>query len=279
MSGTETEQDPYARAGAYFSHEVELLEELDRSNPIHAYIRRESIATLEHSFAPPGPLLEFGFGTGTEAIHLATRGFDIVGVDPSAAMLARAREKARTAGVAQRCDFRAGSTGDAGRLLEQFGRSAFAGAFATLGPLNLEPDLPRFARGLADLVRSGGAFVCLMINRYCVWETVLFGLRGDFRRAFRREVRGWSDLVDSTTGERTTVLTYTPGSVARAFADSFEVEACFGLPSVLPPPYAANRMRRLPGLLEAMTQADRKWRERWPLRSLGDHFEIVLRRR
>lgn len=44
-------------------------------------------------------ILDVGCGTGRHAIELARRGYDVTGIDFSEGMLARAKEKARTAGV------------------------------------------------------------------------------------------------------------------------------------------------------------------------------------
>lgn len=49
-----------------------------------------------------GRLVDLGCGTGGHAVPLAMRGYEVVGVDRSEAMLARARRKAVTAGVAAR---------------------------------------------------------------------------------------------------------------------------------------------------------------------------------
>ncbi|RJQ53694.1 MAG: class I SAM-dependent methyltransferase [Actinobacteria bacterium] len=58
---------------------------------------------LEHytrRFPPPGNrLLDLGCGTGTVGIEFARRGWEVIGVDVSAAMLEKARAKAKEAGV------------------------------------------------------------------------------------------------------------------------------------------------------------------------------------
>jgi SAM-dependent methyltransferase len=54
----------------------------------------------------PGPALEIGAGTGTNAIWMAERGFDVLGVDLSPLAVERARAKME--GRALRCRFAAG---------------------------------------------------------------------------------------------------------------------------------------------------------------------------
>ncbi len=269
----------YEALGQYFGAEVELLDALDADNPVHRYIRRESLATLERAFVAPGPLLEIGYGTGFEAVHLARRGFRMVGIDPSGPMQARARERARAEGVAELCDFRIGSTADLPSLLDEVGAGTFRGCYATLGPFNCEPDLRATARALGRLLSPGSRLVGMILNRYCAWETAVYLATGDFRRAFRRQVRGWSDLHGEGGGPPIAIYTYTPASFARAFAPDFAVEDLFALPVALPPPYVASRLRRAPGLLKLLESADVGLCRRPILRGLGDHFEVVLRSR
>lgn len=53
----------------------------------------------------PGPALEIGAGTGTNAIWMAERGFDVLGIDVSPLAVERARAKME--GRALRCRFAA----------------------------------------------------------------------------------------------------------------------------------------------------------------------------
>ena len=56
---------------------------------------------LEHRIAP-GRAVDLGCGTGTHAVYLAGRGFDVLGCDLAPTAVARARERARAAGVGAR---------------------------------------------------------------------------------------------------------------------------------------------------------------------------------
>ncbi|WP_435182969.1 class I SAM-dependent methyltransferase [Halobellus sp. EA9] len=75
---------------------------------------REKKAVLDALAPVEGEdVLEIACGTGRFTAMLAERGADIVGLDISEAMLAQGREKARSAGVADRIEF---LRGDAARL-------------------------------------------------------------------------------------------------------------------------------------------------------------------
>ena len=61
------------------------------------------IELVASGLVTPGPMLEIGAGTGTNAIWMAERGFDVLGVDVSPRAVERA--KAKMEGRALRCRF------------------------------------------------------------------------------------------------------------------------------------------------------------------------------
>lgn len=66
----------------------------------------ELLRTLEEGGLPGRTLLEMGCGTGTNALELARRGYEVTAIDLSKTAIARARTKVRDAGV--RVDLRQG---------------------------------------------------------------------------------------------------------------------------------------------------------------------------
>jgi len=59
----------------------------------------ELVELVESGQVPPGRALDIGCGTGTNAVFLARRGFDVVGADVAWVAIRRAQRKARDAGV------------------------------------------------------------------------------------------------------------------------------------------------------------------------------------
>ena len=67
---------------------------------------------VEEALLSGGPVLELGVGTGRIAVPIAQAGIDVIGVDSSAPMLERCRERARASGVAELLDLRLGDLRD-----------------------------------------------------------------------------------------------------------------------------------------------------------------------
>ena len=101
---------------------------------------------------PPGRALDLGCGTGTNVVYLARHGWDAAGVDFAGRAIAKARRRARDAGVA--CTL---FVGDVTRL-------------SVAGPFDLALDIgclhsiaasgrAGYAAGLAGVMRSGGTYL------------------------------------------------------------------------------------------------------------------------
>lgn len=109
-----------------------------------------------------GRALEIGCGTGTNAVWLASRGFDVVAIDLAPRAVALARERAAAAGV--KVDFRAGDfladgvvPGDvvAGPFDFVFDRGCFH-------VFDAAEDRDRFAARVAALLAPGGRWLTLV---------------------------------------------------------------------------------------------------------------------
>jgi len=100
----------------------------------------------------PGRALDLGCGTGTNVVYLARNGWKAVGVDFARRAIAKARGRARDAGV--ECTF----------LVADVTRLAVPGPFdlaLDIGCLHSIAAAGRaaYAAGLARVVRSGGTFL------------------------------------------------------------------------------------------------------------------------
>jgi len=122
----------------------------------------------------PARVIDLGCGTGRHVVHLARRGFDVVGVDLSPFMLEVAREKLRREGLDARLV--EGSITD----LSRFDDGAFRYAlcmFSTLGLIRGRANRVELLREVRRILETGGCLVFHVHNR--------------LHKLFERGSRGW----------------------------------------------------------------------------------------
>jgi SAM-dependent methyltransferase len=136
----------------------------------------------------------------------------------------------------------------------------FDGAISNFGALNCVEDLAGVARSLGRLVRPGGYVAICTIGRFCVRETLYYGLRLDFKKALRR--------LAGRAGE---IRYPTVRQLHADFAADFELVCWTGVGMLVPPSYV-----KLPaGIVNLLALLDRL-----PfLRSCADHRLLVFKRK
>ncbi|HEX7120122.1 MAG TPA: class I SAM-dependent methyltransferase [Longimicrobiales bacterium] len=237
--------------------------------------RRQVRRRLLDAFPPGATLLELGGGTGEDALFLAGHGRRVVLTDGAPAMVERARAKAARAGLGDRIDARVAGL----EALESFasawladGGAPFDGAYSNFAALNCVADLRPVGRGLARLVRPGGAALLVLFGPLPPGEVVVQLARGDVRAAFRRLSRG---PVAARLGGRDFEVWYPrPRAVARAFAPYFRLARVRGIGVFVPPSAAEPWISRFPWLIAALDRLDRVAAA--PLALLGDHVLLHL---
>ncbi|HMK39351.1 MAG TPA: class I SAM-dependent methyltransferase [Bacteroidota bacterium] len=215
-------------------------------------------------------LLEINCGTGNDAVFLARRGMHVTATDISPAMLNEVRKKtARLEGVAGSIETRLLPFDRLGELRGE----SFDGGYSNLGGLNCTDRLATLAHDLGDLLKPGGIFIATVMPPFCAWETAAFLARGRFRKAFRRLSR--KGTIADLHGGHVRTFYHSPGTFRRAFSRYFEQIRTLGLAVFIPPPNF-TRASSLTGLLGPV---DDVLAGLPLLRSIGDHYSIVLRRK
>jgi SAM-dependent methyltransferase len=135
-----------------------------------------AIAALADGGQIVGLVLDVGCGTGENALFLAGRGFEVVGVDAVPAAIAAARRKAAARGLTARFLVHDALALDG--LERRFGTVIDSGLFHTFE----DEERPRFAASLADVLLPGGRYIML-----CFSELEL--RKGGPRRVTQGEIR------------------------------------------------------------------------------------------
>lgn len=243
------------------------------ANPILQDMRRRSLAMLRRYVPAGADLLDLGCGPGTDLPTMVAAGYCVTAIDGSPAMAREARERAAELAGPHRPIVLCRSI----EQLAKFPAESFDAAFSNFGPLNCVPDLAGAAVHLRDALRPGGLLVASVIGRVCPWEMGLYIARGQWRRAVVRLRRG--PVAVPLEGGTVWTRYLSPGEFARAFESAgFAVRDLHGVGVVAPPPYLEAFAARHPELTARLLVADEAV-GRWPLvRTMGDHFLVVVQR-
>jgi SAM-dependent methyltransferase len=244
------------------------------NNELIQDMRAEMWSWLDKTFAPNSRLIDLGCGTGLDAVRMARRGHYITATDWSPHMVARTAARARQESVADRVQALPVGAHELQRL---DGEGTFDGAYSNLGPLNCVPDLAAVSSGCARLLKPGGALVFTVIGRVCPWEIAHYS----WRRSWSRLMLRFARHVVPVGMNKHTIWTryYTPREFHRAFERDFTLDHYRGLCVFAPPPYLTSVRDKHPRLYQRLWRIDRRTAH-WPLlRSMGDHFLIVMTKR
>lgn len=239
------------------------------NNPLVQKMRTRVMETIEKTFPPGARLLDLGCGTGIDAAYLGTRGYSIVAIDDSSAMVTRARERVRRVDA----DVRVVHLGM--QDLERLDVDGFDGAYSNMGALNCLPDLSPLSRVLGTKIKPGGHLVAAVIGRYCPWEFIFYLMRGQTGRAGVRFSQGTVPVP--LNGERVWMRYLAPREFARELAAEFEPVHQQALALFGPPPYLAHNYDRFRILFDWLGRADRALGDKPIFRNGGDHFLMVLK--
>ncbi len=262
-------------AAAFFDRLAARYDVLWTITAIGRAQRHQVWREMEPLFHKGERILDIGCGTGEDAAHFAARGVAVYATDASPAMiqmaLARGGFSAAVCGAEE---------------LARIGRT-FDGAISNFGALNCVEDLPAVASSFSTLVRPGGHVAICLLGRFCAWETLYYGVRFQFRKAFRRWVgrTPWSARVpldpqaDEGVGcgpggpPYSFCIHYpTASEVRAAFSPHFASQRWTGIGLLVPPSYV-----KIPSALVEILAACDHLLARLPfLRALADHRLFLL---
>jgi SAM-dependent methyltransferase len=248
----------------------------DRSNaenPVLREMRRRVMASVLAHVPAGGHILDLGCGPGTDEETLAAAGFAVTAIDWSPAMVDETRRRIVSLNLETRVNVHHLGIHE----LERLPPATIDAACSNFGPLNCVVDLPRAAQLIADRVRPGGLLIASVIGRLCPWEMALYALRRDWPRL---RIRFADGPVPVPLNGRTVWTTYyAPREFERPFVTAgFTRVTLRALGLFMPPPYLEAFVGRHPKLLTQLSRIEDRLGRLPILRSMGDHFLIVMRK-
>lgn len=236
---------------------------------VDRWARDQLLETYAAHFSDGDRLLEIGCGTGIDTEFLARRGCFVTGIDVSERMLEINRRRIGLAGLSDRVEWLLLDGAELGGLE---GRT-YDGIVSGFGALNTVV-LDRFAPASARLLKPGGRMLLHLVGPCSVWERLYLLSSGKFSDALHLGEQESRTFEISGIPVMHTVLP--PAEMFnRYFSSYFELDACFGMGVLRPPPH----IRVPPALLSILTLLERSLRHVAFARNGGRFYLLDLKLR
>ena len=262
---TEHTQKAFDAAAPVYDSEYENLVAIKR-------IRFITSRMLLRYFARGEALLELNCGTGTDAVHLARHGINVLATDFSPMMIHEAQKKIASQQLEKFVSTQILSYLD----LKNLRYRVFDGVYSNLGGLNCTNELYTVARDIAVLIKPGGYFIATVMSDLALWEMLAFLTRGKRRSALRR--RNPEGCLADFHGGKVRTYYYSPQNFLKYFSEFFEPVEIMGLNIFTPPPNSTQAYNTLGGFVHILEKLDDALAHVYPFYRLGDHFLTVLKR-
>ncbi len=216
-------------------------------------------------------ILELNCGTGEDAVHLSNKGYQILATDISKNMLEVAKTKASKADGGKNISFQSLDLSN----ISYLNGKKFDMVLSNFGGLNCidAKALNKIFIEVANLLKSNGRFIAVIMPRFCLWEFVYYSIKLNGSKALRR-IRNKTTV--QLENDSLPVWYYNPGMVKKCIRSKFKIRQYQPIGIAIPPSYLNAAFEKRKALLSALEKMERKLnRFKW-LSNLSDHFLIDL---
>ncbi len=232
------------------------------------HYRRRVAQIVDRHLPDNARVLDLGCGTGIDAARLAAAGHDVLAVDGSAEMVARAKKRLDEFGNAEVQQ----------QGMDTIGQSDISGPFdlvlANFGVVNCCQDLPRFGRWLASTIDQAGLAILVTMAPICppeLLQGLVTGNRDLLARRRSAEPEGSGSIYGGVP-----VRYFSATGLVRALGAGLVLEDARALGVVLPTFEQRRLVEDRPRLLRGLGAADRLLGNPMVGLATGDHHVAVI---
>lgn len=178
-------------------------------------------------------ILELNCGTGEDAIYFSELGHDVIASDLSEGMIAVAKAKKNAENVAF-------SVQDINTITEDTFNKKFDLIFSNFGGLNClsSEQLSTFFKTASEVLLPNGKLVIVIMPKQCLWEQLYFSLKGDFKKAKRRNTT--KSIPANVHGIDVETWYYNPEDIVSLSKKEFTLTNVQPIGLTIPPSYLEN---------------------------------------
>lgn len=233
---------------------------------------------LDHVLSMDQPLkiLELNCGTGEDAIYLAQKGHQVVGLDMSLKMIEIAKQKVSGAGLDDKVDILKCDLREIGKCSLSYGFDLVFSNFGGLNCINRDK-VEKLSCDLYHLMKPGARFIAVLMPRYCVWESLYFIAKFDYAKTFRRNTK--TSIPVRVGNEMVDTWYYSPKDFENLTNQYFEKVAIKPVGFAIPPSYMENKFKERVKLLNLLDKIENAFNTLPGIASISDHFLIDMIKR
>lgn len=246
-----------------FTHSTTGILQRER---VHYYLKQLLSKYSETS------VLELNCGTGEDAVWLAKQGCTVLATDISETMILVAKEKVLKEALETKITCKVLSIEELNTLDAS---EKYDLIFSDFGGLNcVSPEnLKKIGQSLQRLLHPNGRLIGVVMSRFCWWETLYFTLKGQFKKAWRRQAKE-AIAAPLTPTTRVDTWYYSPKEFSQLLQREFEYQQVHPVGFMLPPSYLDNWFKNKPFLMRILNRLEKispNFCSKW-----SDHYMIVL---
>jgi len=216
-------------------------------------------------------ILELNCGTGEDARYFAQQGHSVLASDISSEMIKVAKEKNKNTNIRfQQLDIT--------KITSETFTEKFDLIFSNFGGLNClsKSDLESFIQTSESLLSPSGKVALVIMPKYCLWERFYFSIKGEFKKAGRRNTN--KPLMVNVEGNPVSTWYYNPKEVVTLASNIYKTTAINPIGVKIPPSYLESFFSKKRSLLKLLIWAERLFSNRFWAK-YADHYLILFQKK